>query len=180
MSVNCTDVDVPIVGAGSVGLALAVGLGQRGIHCLVVERNDRVGYSPRAKTTNVRTREHARRWGLSEALHCASPMALDYPSDVISVTRMSGPQLARFESAFNTSRARNNLHWEKAQWVPQYILEDVIRQHASLLRGVKISFNTELVSFIEATDNLSAEVKDLTSGETRQVESACSLHIDQK
>ena len=42
--------DVVIVGAGPVGLAAAIELGVRGIRCVVVERNDRVGYSPRAKT----------------------------------------------------------------------------------------------------------------------------------
>ena len=39
---------VLIVGAGPAGLALAIELGQRGVSCLVVERNDRVGYAPRA------------------------------------------------------------------------------------------------------------------------------------
>ena len=37
-----------------------------------MERNDRVGYSPRAKTTNVRSREHLRRWGIADALRRAS------------------------------------------------------------------------------------------------------------
>ena len=55
---------VLIVGAGPAGLALAIELGYRGIPCLVVERNARVGYAPRAKTTHVRTREHFRRWGI--------------------------------------------------------------------------------------------------------------------
>ena len=52
---SVTEADVLIAGAGPVGLSLAIELGQRGITCLAVERNDRVGYSPRAKTTNVRT-----------------------------------------------------------------------------------------------------------------------------
>jgi flavin-dependent dehydrogenase len=48
------ETDVVIVGAGPVGLAAAIELGQRGVRCIVVERNDRVGYSPRAKTTKGR------------------------------------------------------------------------------------------------------------------------------
>ena len=67
------ETDVVIVGAGPVGLAAAIELGQRGVRCIVVERNDRVGYSPRAKTTNVRSREHLRRWGIADALRRASP-----------------------------------------------------------------------------------------------------------
>ena len=60
--------EVLVVGAGPVGLAAAIELGRRGVRCLVVERNDRVGHAPRAKTTNVRTREHLRRWGIAGAL----------------------------------------------------------------------------------------------------------------
>ena len=66
--------DVLIAGAGPVGLSLAIELGLRGIRCRVVEQNDRVGYSPRAKMTNVRTREHLRRWGIADELRRASPI----------------------------------------------------------------------------------------------------------
>ena len=68
MDTTLTGRQVLIVGAGPVGLALAIELGQRGIPCLLIERNDRVGYAPRAKTTNVRTREHLRRWGIADKL----------------------------------------------------------------------------------------------------------------
>ena len=66
--------DVLIVGAGPAGLALAIELGAR--HALHGRRaHDRVGYAPRAKTTNVRTREHLRRWGIADRLAAASPWA---------------------------------------------------------------------------------------------------------
>src|SRR5271155_647148 len=139
-----SEIDVLIVGAGPVGLASAIELGQRGITCLVVERNDRVGYSPRAKTTNVRTREHLRRWGIADALRAASPIPPDYPPDVVFATRMNGPALARFENAFNGRRERNELYSEEAQWVPQYTLEEVLRRHAAALPGVTVAFDTEL------------------------------------
>ena len=119
--------DVVIIGAGPVGLAAAIELGLRGVRCIVVERNDRVGYSPRAKTTNVRTREHLRRWGIADTLRQASPISPDRPSTVVFATRMNGYFLTRFENALNGSRERNNLYSEEAQWVPQYVLEDVLR-----------------------------------------------------
>ena len=165
-------VDVLVIGAGPVGLSLAIELGSRGITCHVVERNDRVGYSPRAKTTNIRTREHLRRWGIADALRAASPMPPDYPSTVVFATRMGGWELARFENALNGSVERNDLYSEAAQWVPQYILEEVLRQHASSLPGVSVSFNTELASFVETEHRGVADIKDRSTGDVRQMESA--------
>lgn len=167
--------EVLIVGAGPVGLAASIELGRRGIRSIVVERNDRVGYSPRAKTTNVRTREHLRRWGIADALRAASPIASDRPSTVVFATRMNGKLLARFENALNGNRKRNNLYSEEAQWVPQYVLEDVLRQCAQSHPSVTIQFQTEFVCFAETGDRVVATVRDLGSGQTREI--ACTYLI---
>ena len=171
-------IEVLIAGAGPAGLAAAIELGHRNIRCLVVERNDRVGYSPRAKTTNVRSREHLRRWGIAEALRAASPLSPDYPSTIVFATRMNGPELARFENALNGSRELNNLYSEEAQWVPQYVLEEVLRSHACSLAGVKIAFNTELLSFAESSDRVVSTIKDLGSGESSDIASRYLVGAD--
>jgi 2-polyprenyl-6-methoxyphenol hydroxylase-like FAD-dependent oxidoreductase len=139
---------VLIVGAGPVGLALAIELGQRGIRCVVLERHDRVGRAPRAKTTHVRTREHLRRWGIAEDLAAASPLGIDYPSDVIFVTRLAGYKLAQFKNAFHCAPGRNALYSEHAQWIPQYTLEEILRTHAQRLTNVEIRFNCEFLSAV--------------------------------
>ncbi len=171
-------VEVVIAGGGPAGLASAIELGSRGIRCLVAERNERAGCSPRAKTTNVRTREHLRRWGIADALRKASPIPPDYPPAVVFATRMNGPALARFENAFNGARARNNLYSEEAQWVPQYILEEVLRVHASSLPGVTVSFNTELTSFTQTGEGVLSKLRDVRSGVTREVASAYLIGAD--
>jgi 2-polyprenyl-6-methoxyphenol hydroxylase-like FAD-dependent oxidoreductase len=178
MNGTLEQVDVLVAGAGPVGLAAAIELGRRGCRCLVVERNDRVGYSPRAKTTNVRTREHLRRWGIADALRRASPIAPDYPPNVVFATRMNGPELARFEDAFNGSRERNNLYSEEAQWVPQYVLEEVLREHAASLPGVEIRFNTELRSFAQSGDSVIAELFDLASASSREISASYLVGAD--
>lgn len=172
------DIDVLIAGAGPVGLAAAIELGRRGIRCLVVERNDRVGYAPRAKTTNVRTREHLRRWGIADRLREVSPIPRDYPSNVVFATRMTGPRLARFENALNGSPARNDLYSESAQWVPQYVLEEVLREHAASLPGVTIRFSTELIAFEQDDDGVTTELRELTTGRIERVRSAYLIGAD--
>ena len=175
-----TDVttDVVIVGAGPVGLAAAIELGLRGVRCIVVERNDRTGYSPRAKTTNVRTREHLRRWGIADVLRRASPISPDRPSTVVFATRMNGHFLTKFENALHGSRTRNNLYSEEAQWVPQYVLEDVLRARAQSLPAVQIYFETEFVSLTQSRDGVVSRFKDHRDGRTAVVNSAFLIGAD--
>ncbi|WP_043832108.1 FAD-dependent monooxygenase [Muricoccus aerilatus] len=162
-------VEVLVVGAGPVGLSLAIELGRRGIACGVVERNDRVGYSPRAKMTNVRTREHLRRWGIAETLRRASPIRDDYPADVVFATRMGGPLLARFEGVFSCGQAPNDLYAEGAQWVPQYTLEEVLRAHAVSLPSVRVEFDTALEGFVEDEAGILATVAHPSGARRRSI-----------
>ncbi len=159
------EVDVLIVGAGPAGLTLAIEMGRHGIRCLVIEQNDRVGYSPRAKTTNVRTREHLRRWGIADNLRQASRLPPDYPSDIVFATRMSGPQLTKIENGMSCARAKNDLYSESAQWVPQYVLEEVLRAHAVTLSSVEIRFN---LTFVSAEQDDNSVVTTIESVETKQ------------
>jgi 2-polyprenyl-6-methoxyphenol hydroxylase-like FAD-dependent oxidoreductase len=172
------ETDVLIVGAGPVGLAAAIELGQRGVRCIVVERNDRVGYSPRAKTTNVRSREHLRRWGIADALRRASPISPDRPSTVVFATRMNGPLIARFDNALNGSRERNNLYSEEAQWVPQYVLEEVLRQCAQSLPGVAVHFETEFISLEQTASGVIAQLRNARDGGATAIQSRYLIGAD--
>lgn len=156
---------VLIIGAGPVGLALAIELGHRQIPCLIIERNERVGYAPRAKTTNARTREHFRRWGIAQELRKASPLGMDYPSNVIFCTRLSGHELMRFENAFYCAPGRNPLYSEHSQWVPQYTVEEVMRKHVQNFPYVKVLFNTELLSTTQDDHGVTATFKNRKSNE---------------
>ena len=152
---------VLIVGAGPAGLALAIELGQRRIPCIVVERNPRVGFAPRAKTTNVRTREHFRRWGIADALLAASPLGADYPSNVVFCTRLAGPGIARFSNAMYCAPGKNPFYSEHGQWIPQYTVEEVMRRHAATLPDVDIRFNHALVDAVQDADGVRVVVRYL-------------------
>ncbi len=147
-------VPVLVIGAGPSGLSTAIELGRRGIRCLVIEQNDRVGYNPRAKLTNVRSMEHLHRWGIADRLRAANPMPSGHGSDIVFATRLTGYSLAGFTDAFNTAPEKNDFYSERATWVPQYTLEAVLRDYAAELPSVDFLFSTRFVSASESSDGV--------------------------
>ncbi len=158
---------VAIIGSGPAGLALAIELGSRGVPCVVLERSARAGHAPRAKTTNVRTREHLRRWGIAGDLAAASPLGVDYPSDVLFVTSLAGKLIHRFENALNCRPDRDDRYAEHAQWIPQYKLEGVLAAHAESLPGVTIDYGQEFLGFTQDDDGVTLRILDHATGTER-------------
>ena len=173
-----TDTDVLVVGGGPVGLALAIELGLQGRRCLLVERHDRIGAAPRAKTTNVRSRELMRRWGIADRLAAMSPFGVDYPSNVVFATRLAGRELMRFANAFYCAPQRDDRFAEHAQWVPQYKVEEVLRARATEFAGVQLCFSTNLEHFTQTAHGIEAGLTDLASGQRRSVRAAYLVGAD--
>ncbi len=151
--------DVLIVGGGPVGLALAVELGQRGVRAVLVERNMEVGQQPRAKTTNVRTMEHMRRWGIAERVREAAPFGRDYPSNVVFATRLFGHRLALFENVSAGLREENPLFSEPMQWIAQYHIERVLRDEVLRRPSITLVMGCELTGFSQDADGVTADVQ---------------------
>ena len=122
---------VVIAGAGPVGLALALELSQRAVPSLLVDPGEERRGAPRAKLTNVRSMEHMRRWGLAEELRKAAPLPRDYSNDILFVTRLTGHLLTRFTDVFASTPVRRDEFPEPSQQVPQYVVEEVLREAVS-------------------------------------------------
>ena len=161
---------VAIIGGGPAGLAAAIELGMRGVSCILLEQTERGGHSPRAKTTHTRTREHMRRWGIADKLAAAAPFGVDYPSNITFLTRLGGKLIKRFENGLQCSPERDERYSEHSQWIPQYKVEAVMRDHAASLPTVELRFGSEYLNFEQTDDSVTVRYNDVAKGETRSIE----------
>ena len=92
MIMQITNGAVLIVGAGPVGLTLAIDLAQRGVSVRLLERNEEPLYRPKMERCNARSMEIFRRMGLAERIRAAS-LIHDMPMDIHLMTGWSRPSL---------------------------------------------------------------------------------------
>ncbi len=172
------DADVLIVGAGPVGLALATELTMRGHTVSVIERNDRTGVQPRAKTTNIRTMTHMRRWGLAAEMRKRSPLSPDFPRDVIFRTGLFDAPIYTFHDAFCATPRTYEAFPEHAEFIPQYVVESVLADHVAAEPLADLTFSRELIDFEQDAEGVSARVRDLKSGEEKRLRSRFLVGAD--
>ncbi|HST40294.1 MAG TPA: FAD-dependent monooxygenase [Conexibacter sp.] len=153
-------IDVLICGGGPVGLGLAIELGLAGVRCLLVERRTTTSLQPRAKLANIRTMELLRRWGVADEVRRRAPLPPGYPSDVVFATRLRGHELARFPNALSTARQPADPFPEPAQQVPQYVIEDVLRERLAALPEVELRRGTTLIGMREHDGLVTCELED--------------------
>src|SRR5580692_12542503 len=99
------DTDVLIVGAGPVGLTLAVDLGMRGVRCTLIEQKEAPQFLPKMERCNARTMEIYRRLGIADRVRAAG-LGADVPMDVFIVLSLTEkPLVAHHYPSVNEARA---------------------------------------------------------------------------
>jgi 2-polyprenyl-6-methoxyphenol hydroxylase-like FAD-dependent oxidoreductase len=164
------DTQVLIVGAGPVGLTLAVDLGRRGVRCMLIEKNEApLGY-PKMERCNPRTMEIFRRLGLAQTVRDAG-YPPDWPMDNYLVFSLSKPPLMKLPfPTVAQARARiaatndGTLPLEPYQIISQYTLEPLLKSAAEGIANVSVRYGVELVAFTQGTDHVRSELKT-ASGE---------------
>ena len=83
---------------------------------------------PRAKTTNARTMEHFRRWGLAERLRAVAPLKVAWSQDVVFCATLLGHEVMRFTDCLGLFPQRTDLVAEAGQQIAQPLVEEVLRE----------------------------------------------------
>ncbi|GAC1318355.1 MAG: FAD-dependent oxidoreductase [Chloroflexota bacterium] len=167
---------VVIVGAGPVGLTLALDLGKRGVTCILVERNETSIQLPKMERCNGRTMEIYRRLGVAEAIRDAG-LRRDAPMDVFLTTSLGSPPLAHLAypsvaEAQADIAARNDgtRLLEPYQLISQYTLEPVLRRCVDELASVAVRFTCELLAYAQDTAGVTSTVRT-SDGRTHTIRS---------
>ncbi|MGK6315752.1 FAD-dependent monooxygenase [Neorhizobium sp. DT-125] len=168
--------EVLIIGAGPSGLALATELTMRGRRVHVVEKNDRTGIQPRAKTTNVRTMTHMRRWGLAGEVRKRSPLSAGFPRRTVFQTSLFSGPIFSFEDAFCASPRRRDEFPEHAEFIPQYVIEGILAEHVARHPLATLRFGSELIGFEQDDNGVTAMVRD--AGRLRQIRAGYIVGAD--
>lgn len=155
---------VLIIGAGPVGMSLAIDLGWRGTECTLIEQGDGSIEQPKIGLMAVRTMEFFRRWGIADRVRaCGFPD--DYNLSMVFCTSLAGPQLAREE--YPAIRDMPSLPWttEKKQRCPQLWLNPILQGAVEEYPNVGLHFRMRLDGFEQFDDHVLARVTDLSTDE---------------
>lgn len=168
------DTDVAIVGAGPVGLTLAMDLAWRGVSCTVFEqRGPDDPAHPKCNTTSARSMEILRRLGCDQAYR-ATGLPPDFPNDMAwSTGIMSGYELGRLplpsaRDRWSGDRFAFDGFWpssERPHRASQFYLEEVLRKHAATFERITLHFRHEACELSLTGDAITLGVRDLDSGE---------------
>jgi 2-polyprenyl-6-methoxyphenol hydroxylase-like FAD-dependent oxidoreductase len=162
-------VRVLIVGAGPVGLSLAGDLGWRGIDTLLVERRDGSISQPKMDMVGIRTMEFCRRWGIAEEVENAG-YNRDHVQDNAWVTSLNGIEFGREEFPSNSNTQCPPQSPQHRERCPQNFFDPVLTRFAMRSGHVDLRYDTELVSFVDHGDHVTASLRSRLDGGTFQVQ----------
>jgi 2-polyprenyl-6-methoxyphenol hydroxylase-like FAD-dependent oxidoreductase len=161
---------VLIVGAGPVGLTLALDLGTRGVRCILIEKNETSIQLPKMERCNARTMEIYRRLGVAERIRDAG-LRRDAPMDVFLAESMSADPIVHlpYPSVKDAKReiaAHNDGRpLEPYQLISQYTLEPLLRSFLGEKPTVEVYFGWELLAFTQDGDGVTATIRTSGGGE---------------
>ncbi|MGA5838300.1 FAD-dependent monooxygenase [Streptomyces pseudogriseolus] len=164
-------IPVLVAGAGLAGLAGGLFLAWHGVPALVVERHRGMSPHPRARGINPRAMELMRSVGLEEEIRATgSARALAGNTGVLAAQSLAGRQLGALHEQYFMDVRTDLGAWSPTGWClcHQDEFEPVIRRRAEEL-GTLFAYFTELESFEQTADGVTARLRDRETGAVRTV-----------
>src|SRR5262245_36689469 len=166
--------DVLIVGAGPVGLSLAMNLSERGLSVILAEvRHFKQPPSVKCNHVAARTMEQFRRLGVAHKLR-STGLPASYPNDVAFRTTLTGIELTRIHIPGRETRYTDTSGpdgwWptpEPPHRINQIYLEPLLMEHTAALPNVHLLNRTQVMGYTQEEQSVRVQACDLDSGATR-------------
>ncbi len=169
--------DVLIIGAGPIGMTLALDLASRGIRSCIVERSDGRVETPKLGLVSIRTMEIFRRLRLADYVR-NTPFKRDYGLSMVFCTTIGGHFLGRLpypsladEPAIAESPETK---WRCSQLYLNPLLERVVAAN----RQIELLKNTRFDSFEDRGDDVVAHLTDMTTQQPRTITASYLIGCD--
>src|SRR5262245_33527089 len=156
---------VIIVGAGPVGLTLAIDLGRRGVRCILLEQKDAPQFLPKMERCNARTMEIYRRLGIAQKIRDAG-FPREAPMDVFIITslvespllHLPYPSVAKAQAEI-AACTDGSMPLEPYQLISQYTLEPLLKSIAETLPAVDVRYGCEFIAFSQDAAGVRAKIR---------------------
>ena len=168
---------VLVVGGGPVGLALAGDLAWRGVPCTLIERTDGSISQPRMDMVGIRTMEFCRRWGIIPWVESAG-YNRDYPQDCAWVTSLNGYEFGREPFPSPAAEKYPPQSPQKRERCPQNFFDPVLARFARQTGLATLCHDTELMSFEQNDQSVVATLRDMRTGQVRQLQAQYLVGCD--
>ncbi|MBU7316258.1 FAD-dependent monooxygenase [Paenibacillus oleatilyticus] len=177
-------VPVIIVGGGLVGLSAALFLNRQGISYLLAERHSGTSIHPRSRGFNLRTMELYRNLGLEQAIREAGASLSKskgmFTAETLASAELDLPQNGVPESTLrlmNPFVPNDDISPTQGNRCTQDVVEPLLLQ-AARDRGGDLRFSTELRSFRQDIDGVTAELVDRATGTASTVRARYLIAAD--
>ncbi len=168
---------VLIIGAGPVGMALALDLAWRGIGCMLIERTSGEIRHSKIGLISARTMEICRRLGIAQRVRdCGFPM--DLPLNQVFCTSLAGYPLSVIEFPSLREETMPAIGPEKKHRCPQLWFNPILGRAVSEQSGIDARYHCELESFDQGENGVRAKVRDLKGGDGFEVSAQYMVACD--
>ncbi len=171
------DLEVPvlIVGGSLVGMSTAMLLGYHGIKPLVVEHHRGTAIHPRAAMITQRTMEILRTVGIEQIVMKKSDEQFVQDGAIMAVESLAGKELTYFIA--NLNEGVRDVSPTVRIFITQSLLEPLLKQRAEEL-GADLRFATEMISFEEDRDGVTARIRHRDTGKEETVRARYMVAAD--
>jgi 4-hydroxyisophthalate hydroxylase len=165
---------IVVVGGGPVGLGMAAALGSAGIETVLLERSYEPSKVPKGQNLTARSLEHFYFWDCADQLRAARLLPAGFPIGGITAYESLAGQYWYAPPGRETV---SEFYFQRAERLPQYLTESVLRDRIAMLNSVTGMFGWSAADvWLEDGGVRITAVAD--SGETREIQAAYVVGCD--